>query len=70
VTGTYGSQRVTGDALVPSTAGASSPTVQFSGELGRQLVEGTATARQAADGSTDVTATFHVVAVPGSVSLP
>jgi len=73
VTGTYGSQRVTANAefVVPSAgSGSSSPTVSFDGELGRQLVQGSATARQTTDGTIDVTATFRVESVPVSVSLP
>jgi len=67
VTGTYGSERVTGTAnfvipstLTPSSLTSPSQTVNFSGHIGSQVIGGTATATQNGSGTYDVTASVTV----------
>jgi len=64
VAGTYGSEQVTGNAefVLTSTGTGRSQNVPFSGRVGSQVISGTATATQGADGTIDVKAELNVLA--------
>ncbi|MGH9017235.1 MAG: hypothetical protein ACRDY1_05760 [Acidimicrobiales bacterium] len=72
VNGTYGSDPVKATAtfVLPQSAEASSDSAVVSGTVGRDLVTGTATARQEGQGAITVTARLNVLGLSGASPLP